>query len=480
MKTIDHNYINGKFVVPYGSDKMDIINPSDRKIIGTVRLGNEKDVDAAVSAAKEAFKSFSGTSVKERTEILQRIQNKMKERRDELIEAMITEYGAPQTVAEQLTDIALQDLSSTIETVNAYEFVKKAGKAIVRYEPVGVAAAITPWNADYINVIGKIAPAIAAGCTIVIKPSELSAIQTQLMAECIDSADVPPGVINIINGTGDVVGNALSLHPDIAKIAFTGSTKVGKVIRKNAIETMKRVSLELGGKSPNIIFDDADFTKAVPLALAVCYINSGQACLAGSRLLVPEHRLDEVKELVKKSIVLFRTGDPGRNDVMIGPMVTEKQYDRVQYYINKGIEEGAEVIAGGPGHPEGLENGNFVKPTVFAGVTPDMTIAKEEIFGPVLSILTYKTEEEALVIANDTIYGLQAYISTSDLEKANRFAARLQAGTVMINGMHSEPKAPFGGFKQSGIGREFGVLGLEEYLEPKTVLGHDTKEINLF
>lgn len=308
----------------------------------------------------------------------------------------------------------------------------------------------------------------------------MSAIQTQIMTECIDAASVPAGVINIVNGTGEVVGNELSTHPDVAKIAFTGSTRTGKLLRHNAVDTMKRITLELGGKSPNIILDDADFTKAIPLALAACFINSGQACLAGTRLLVPEHRLGEVKELVKQSIGTFKPGNPKDADTMIGPMVNESQYNKIQHYIQTGITEGAEVIAGGLGHPEGLESGYFVKPTVFAHVTNDMTIAREEIFGPVLSIITYKTEEEAVNIANDTTYGLQAYVSTPDLEKANRIAAQLQAGTVFINGLYEQGNAPFGGFKQSGLGREFGSFGLKEYLEPKTVMGYDNIEIRLW
>ncbi|MBW7459108.1 aldehyde dehydrogenase family protein, partial [Paenibacillus sepulcri] len=347
------------------------------------------------------------------------------------------------------------------------------GKAKVVLEPVGVIGIITPWNASYSQIAAKLASAIAAGCTVVIKPSELSAIQTQLLMESLDQADIPAGVINIINGTGDVVGAELTRHPDIAMISFTGSTHVGKIIRHGVIDTMKRLTLELGGKSPNIILDDADFNKAVPLAVKIAYGNSGQSCIAGSRLIVPRHRLEEVKRLAKAAVEAIKVGDPREKDTVIGPMVTGKQYNNVQRYIKLGMEEGAELVIGGEGHPEGLEQGYFVKPTVFANVTMDMTIAREEIFGPVLSILTYTTEEEAIEMANDTSYGLAAYISSSSLDKANQIASRISSGIVMINGAGPEMKAPFGGSKQSGIGREYGVYGLEECLEPKSITGYD-------
>lgn len=478
MKTIDKIYINGQFVTPHGTQVMNLISPATREIIGTVRLGDATDVKKAVAAAKKTFKTFSQSTIQERKDMLQRLHDSMKTRLDELIDAMVQEYGAPLIIARQFTNIALNDFLSMKDILDDFDFVQQVGKVRVRFEPVGVVGAITPWNADYINIAGKIAPAIAAGCTIVIKPSELSAIQTQLMTECIHAANLPDGVVNILNGSGEIVGAELTTHPYIAKIAFTGSTHTGKIIRRNAVDSMKRVTLEMGGKSPNIIFDDADFSKAVPLALMACFINSGQACLAGTRLIVPEHRL-EVKQLVKNSIGMFKVGNPANADTLIGPMVNEKQYNTIQHYIQSGIDEGAEIVAGGLGHPEGLESGYFVKPTVFANVTSEMTIAQQEIFGPVLSILTFKTEEEAVEIANNTIYGLQAYISTPDLEKANRVASQIEAGTVMINGLYDQGNAPFGGFKQSGIGREFGTFGLKEYLEPKSVMGYDVREINI-
>jgi aldehyde dehydrogenase (NAD+) len=336
---------------------------------------------------------------------------------------------------------------------------------------VGVVGIITPWNSSAWFIANKVATAIAAGCTAVVKPSELSARQNQILAECFHAAQLPPGVVNIVNGRGEVVGAALSVHPDINKISFTGSTVVGKAIAKLGVDTMKRVTLELGGKSANVILDDADFEKAIPAAIQACFMNNGQACIAGSRLLVPEHKLDLVKKLAKAAVESVVVGDPHRAEVSVGPLVNQKQFERVQKYIQIGIEEGAELIAGGVGKPEGLESGYFVKPTAFINVTNNMTIARDEIFGPVLSILTYKTEEEAVHIANDTQYGLQAYVSSTNLDRAHRVARQLIAGRVHINGIHDDLIAPFGGFKQSGIGREFGPYGLDSYLETKAILG---------
>lgn len=475
MKKIDTVYINGEFVTPQGSEVLELINPADEQPAATVRLGNADDIDRAVKVAAKAFETYSQTSKQERIDILKRIGAELERRREELIEAQIVEYGAPRSVAAMLMDIVSLDCVSMVKVLEAFSFTEQIGKARVLLEPIGVAAAIAPWNANYVNIVGKILPALAAGCTMVVKPSELSAVQTQLMAECLDAAGIPKGVVNIINGTGEVAGNALISHKDISKIAFTGSAAVGKHILRTAADTIKRVTLELGGKSPNILLDDADFSKALPLALAACFMNSGQACVAGTRLLVPEHRLDEVKSILSEAVKRYVCGNPWREGVLIGPMVTRKQYERVQRYIRVGLDEGAELIAGGPGLPDGETCGFYVKPTIFAGVTPGMTIAREEIFGPVLSILTYKDEEDAIRIANDTDYGLQAYVSSQNPESATRVASRLKAGTVTINGFHFEPLAPFGGYKQSGLGREFGEYGLRGYLEVKTVIGYDQK-----
>ncbi|MBW7453884.1 aldehyde dehydrogenase family protein [Paenibacillus sepulcri] len=473
MKIIDQLYINGQFVKPHGTEIQDLINPSTKEIIGKVTLANEQDTRDAIAAAKKAFKTFKNTSVEERAQMLQRLHDAVLARTEELNQAFIEEYGSTAMAAPSFTDISAKNFLLTKETVEEFEFTKQIGTAKVVLEPLGVVGMITPWNANYTYITSKLAAAIAAGCTAVIKPSELSAIQTRLITECLHEANIPAGVINIVTGTGAVVGAEITRHPDIAMISFTGSTQVGKIIARGAVDTMKRVTLELGGKSPNIMLDDADLNHAVPLALMLCFGNNGQTCMAGTRLIVPEHRLEEVKAMAKAALHSFKVGDPREADTAIGPVVTQKQYDNVQRYIRLGIEEGAELVAGGEGHPEGLEHGYFVKPTIFAKVTRNMTIAKEEIFGPVLSILTYKTEEEAVEIANDTIYGLAAYISSTNLKKASQIASQIESGTVMINGVMGDMSAPFGGFKQSGIGREFGVYGLEEYLETKAISGYE-------
>jgi aldehyde dehydrogenase (NAD+) len=471
MKTIDQIYINGKFTKPHGTEILELINPATRKAIGRVTLADEKDAQDAIAAAKAAYNSFSQTTKEERMEYLQRLHDAVAARSGELVDTMIQEYGGTRRMCEGTTRRAANGFLLTKELLGKFDFVKYVGKTKVVLEPLGVVGLITPWNANYSFVCSKLAMAIAAGSTAVIKPSELSAIQTQLLTECLHEAGLPAGVFNIVTGRGDTVGAEITRHPDIAKISFTGSTAVGKKIARGAVDTMKRVTLELGGKSPNVILDDADLETAIPLAMTLASVNSGQACMAGTRLIVPENRLDEVKRLVKKAVQAVKVGDPGNSDTAIGPMVTKAQYDRVQRYIRLGIEEGAELVTGGEGSPAGLESGYFVKFTVFANVTMDMTIAKEEIFGPVLSILTYKTEAEAIGIANDTVYGLQAFVSSSDMQRANRVASQIVAGRVFINGLYDIPEAPFGGFKQSGIGREFGTYGLEAYLEPKAVMG---------
>jgi aldehyde dehydrogenase (NAD+) len=473
MRNMDNIYINGKFIAPNGTDMLDLVDPSTREVFGRVTLGNEEDTKLAIAAAKAAFSSFSRTSVQERSAMLQRLNDAILDRIDELAEANILEYGAPRMAAKGRVKLAAANLIDSKEALEQFEFVHMIGKAKVVAEPVGVIGIITPWNASYSQITAKLGAAIAAGCTVVIKPSELSALQTQLLTECFHAADIPAGVINVVNGLGATVGAELTRNPDVAMINFTGSTRVGKEIRRATVDSMKRVTLELGGKSPNIVLDDADFTKAIPAAVRSCYTNNGQACVAGTRLFVPEHRLEEVKKLAREAVESMKVGLPSEADTLLGPLVTEKQYNQVQHYIFTGIQEGAELVIGGEGQPQGLEQGNFVKPTVFANVTEEMTIAKEEIFGPVLSILTFKTEEEAVTMANNTDYGLGAYISTANLEKASELASRIQAGVVLINGAGFEMKAPFGGFKHSGIGREYGVYGLEDCLETKTITGFD-------
>ncbi|UWY29851.1 aldehyde dehydrogenase family protein [Flavobacterium sp. TR2] len=470
MKIIDKIYINGEFVTPNGTEHFDLISPTTNEKLGKVRLGNTEDTQKAIEAAQNAFKTFSKTTTTERIQYLKNIRSSVEKRKDDFINIMTEEYGGTFQFASVSYDYMLKSFDSAINLLNSYSFIKTMGESEVQMTPIGVVGIIIPWNSSNGFICSKLSTAIAAGCTTVIKPSEMSAQQTQLITECLHEANLPKGVFNIVNGLGEIVGAEISRNPDIAKISFTGSTNVGKIIAKEAVNTMKRVTLELGGKSPNIILDDADFSKAIPLAIGAAFMNSGQACIAGTRLLIPEDRLEEAKLLIKETIPSFIVGDPKNPNTAVGPMVSTKQYNRVQDYIQTGINEGAEILAGGLGKPEGLENGNFVKPTVFINVNNQMRIAREEIFGPVLSIITYKTEEEAIEIANDTTYGLQAYISSSDSERAYHVASQINAGRVQINGISHDPMAPFGGFKQSGIGREFGTIGLEAYLEPRALI----------
>lgn len=470
MKLIDKIYINGEFVKPHGTEIFDLINPSTQELLGKVTLGDETDTRNAIAAAKEAFKSFSGTSKAERISYLEKMYAAVLKRKKELIDVMVEEYGGTVLFSTASFQNTIDSISVNIEVLKNFNFDKKVGNSTVVLNPVGVVGIITPWNASNGFICGKLSTAIAAGCTAVIKPSEMSAMQTQLIAECLDEVGLPKGVFNIVNGLGSVVGAEITRNADIAKISFTGSTVVGKTIARDGAETIKRITLELGGKSANILMEDADLQVAVPQSLGLAFMNSGQACIAATRLLVPESRLEEVKTIIKDSISHIKVGDPRDETSHIGPMVSKKQYERVQNYIKIGIEEGASLLTGGTGHPEGLENGNFVKPTVFVNVTNDMRIAREEIFGPVLSVITYKTLDEAIEIANDTAYGLSAYVQGQDEKKAYEIALRLESGRVAVNGFKHEPLAPFGGVKQSGIGREFGEYGLEEYLETKTVL----------
>ncbi|MFG4001318.1 aldehyde dehydrogenase family protein [Flavobacterium aquidurense] len=470
MKTIDKIYINGEFITPEGSEYFDLISPTTNEKLGKVLLGNKKDTQNAIAAAKTAFKTFSKTTISERIQYLKNIKASIEKRKEEFIAVMIKEYGGTLQFSTISYDYMLMSFDAAINLLNTYNFTKIMGESEVQMTPLGVVGIIIPWNSSNGFICSKLSTAIAAGCTVVIKPSEMSAQQTQLITECLHEAGLPKGIFNIVNGLGEIVGAEISRNPDIAKISFTGSTNVGKIIAKEAAETMKRVTLELGGKSPNIILDDADLEQVIPLAIIAAYMNSGQACIAGTRLLIPENRLEEAKELLKKTLSDTIVGDPENKTTAVGPMVSAKQYERIQNYIQIGINEGAEILIGGLGKPAGLEKGNFVKPTVFINVNNQMRIAREEIFGPVLSVITYKTEEEAIEIANDTTYGLQAYVNSSDEKRAHKVASQINAGRVQINGIGHDPMAPFGGFKQSGIGREFGTIGLEAYLEPRALI----------
>jgi aldehyde dehydrogenase (NAD+) len=470
MKIVNQVYINGEFVTPHGTEILDLINPSNNQKIGEVTLADETDTKKAIAAAKEAFRTFSSSSVEERIRYLAKLKTEVEKRQQDFTDIMIEEYGGTHQFVTMSNKHTGAWFDSMIEVLTTYEFEKTINTSLVKLQPVGVVGIITPWNASNSSVCSKVATAIAAGCTVVIKPSEMSALQTQVLMEAFHDAVLPKGIINFVTGLGNVVGTELTTHPDVSKISFTGSTAVGKLIAKTAVDTMKRVTLELGGKSPNIILDDADLEKAIPTAVYGAYMNSGQACIAPTRLLVPADQLDEVNAIAKSVAENMMVGLPQNEDTHIGPMVSVKQFERVQNYIKIGLEEGATLLAGGEGKPEGLENGNFVKATIFTNVNNKMRIAQEEIFGPVLSIIPYKTEEEAIVIANDSPYGLAAYVSSADENRAMRIASQIDAGRVCINGFSHDPLVPFGGFKQSGIGREYGVYGLEAYLEPKSIL----------
>jgi aldehyde dehydrogenase (NAD+) len=475
MKTIATIYIDGQFVTPHGREPLALLDPATERETTTVILADDVDAQRAIAAAKAAYAVVSRTPRAERMAWLQRLHDAVAAAEQDIIDVMVAEYGGTTAMATGTARRAATSFAIARRLLAEYPFEREVGGARVTMVPHGVVGMITPWNASIGFIASKLAMAIAAGSTAVIKPSELSAAQTELITRVMHGAGLPPGVFNIVTGRGDVVGAAITRHPDIAKISFTGSTAVGKAIARGAVDTMKRVTLELGGKSPTVLLDDADFARAMPLAARAAVMNSGQACIAGTRLLVPQSRVGEAHELAVRAfrdLVVGPTRDPRVN---VGPMVTRSQYERVQGYIRKGIEEGATLLTGGPGRPEGLERGYFVRPTVFGDVRNDMTIARDEIFGPVLSIIPFRDDDDAIAIANDTPYGLHAYVFGADLGRANRVAASIQAGRVFVNGLYDAPEAPFGGFKQSGLGREFGVFGLETYLEPQAIMGHDKR-----
>jgi aldehyde dehydrogenase (NAD+) len=469
MKTITTHYIDGAFLESHGREVMDIIRPTDGQAIGRVTLADEEDTRRAIAAAKRAFATYGRSTKEERAEILRRLHDAVAAHIDDLTDAMVEEYGGPVMFSRLMMEAAANVFLSAEKALRELPLTRSWNKTTVTLEPAGVAGLITPWNANSFFLSAKLASAVAAGCTVVIKPSELSALQTRAWLVCLDEAKLPKGVCNLVIGRGDVVGAEIVRNPDVAKISFTGSVAVGKSIMRDAAATMKRVTLELGGKSPNILLDDADLPKAIPTTLAIAFMNSGQACVAGTRLLAPKSRLDEVKRAIKEAIRAFPAGDPSDPKTGIGPMVTQKQYDRVQSYIRKGLEEGAELLVGGEGHPEGLA-GYFVKPTVFVNVKNDMTIAREEVFGPVLCVIAYDGDDDAIRIANDTSFGLHAYVNGTDVRRARRVASQLLAGRVAINGLLDDQQAPFGGFKNSGVGREFGTYGIEAFLEPRAIL----------
>jgi len=471
MQNLNKYYINGAWVTPSSTTEFPVMNPATEQQIGVITLGNEDDVNRAVAAAKAAFETYSRTTKEERLALLEKLLEVTKARLEELAQAMTAEMGAPITMARSpQADSAvehLQDFIKGLKSLDEREILPN-GDTLVR-EPIGVCGLITPWNWPINQVVLKVIPALATGCTCVLKPSEHTPVSAVLYAEIIHEAGFPPGVFNLIQGDGPTVGAALSRHPDIQMISFTGSVRAGTAVTKAAADTVKRVTLELGGKSPNLVFADSDLEERVTASVQECFFNTGQSCDAPTRLLVERSCYDEVLEIAQRAAEAQAVGDPTQEGDHVGPLFDKIQFDRVQTMINVGIEEGARLLAGGPGKPDGFETGWFVKPTVFADVTNEMRIAREEIFGPVLVIIPFDDEAEAIAIANDTPYGLAAFLQTGDPERAERVAAQLRAGAVHINGGGFEFGSPFGGYKQSGNGREGGIMGLEDYQEVKTL-----------
>lgn len=475
MQTYEQLYINGTWVNPVKSGELfDVINPATEEPTARICLGGKEDVDIAVKAARAAFPSFAATSREERLELLQNIVSEYQKRLADLSSAISREMGAPKKLADTAqAPSGLAHFMNTAQVLKDYAFETIQGQTAILREPVGVCGLITPWNWPINQISCKVAPALAAGCTMVLKPSEVAPLDAMILAEILDAAGVPAGVFNLVNGIGPVVGEAMAVHPDIDMVSFTGSTRAGTRVASLAATTVKRVTQELGGKSANIILKDADLESAVAGGARICFNNTGQSCNAPTRMLVPLERQQEAVEIAARVAESITVGDPDAADTEMGPVASKVQYDRVQDYIQKGIEEGARLVAGGIGKPDGINKGYYIRPTVFADVDNSMTIAREEIFGPVLSILPYDDEEEAVRIANDTDYGLSGYVSSGDVDLARRVASRLRTGQVHINGAGVDFSAPFGGYGHSGNGREWGKHGLEEYLEVKAVLGYE-------
>ncbi len=466
-------YIDGEWVAPAVPAKLDVIDPSTEEAYTAISAGSTADVDRAVAAAKAAFPAFSQTTKAERLALLRRILKVYNERYEDIAQAVSQEMGAPITLARDGQALAGQvHLEATIAALEGYEFSHRRGATMVVKEPIGVCALITPWNWPLNQIVCKVAPALAAGCTVVLKPSEIAPISGIIFAEVMHAAGTPKGVFNLVNGTGPEVGQVLAGHPDVDMVSFTGSTRAGIIVAKTAAETVKRVAQELGGKSPNIILPDADLAAAVRKGVEGCFGNSGQSCNAPTRMLVPAARHDEALSIAKDTAEGLIVGDPRVEETQLGPVVSQTQYDKIQGLIETGIAEGATVVAGGTGRPKGLNRGYYVRPTVFGHVTPDMTIAREEIFGPVLSILSYADEEDAIRIANDTVYGLAAYVQSKDIGRARRVASKLRAGQIDLNYPDWDTFAPFGGYKQSGNGREYADWGIHDFLEIKGIVGY--------
>ncbi|SOE96599.1 aldehyde dehydrogenase (NAD+) [Burkholderia sp. D7] len=466
-------YIDGQWTDPVSPAWFDLIDPATESRIDRLALGSAADVDRAVAAARKAFAAYSATSVQERIDLLRRIVQVYERRYDEFAEAMRIEMGAPIAFARKgHAARGPAHLNALIGVLGNFEFEEQHGTTRVRLEPVGVCGLITPWNWPINQIVVKIAPALASGCTMVLKPSEYSSLSALLFAEVAHEAGVPPGVLNIVNGDGPGVGAAIALHPDIDMVSFTGSTRAGILVAQMAAETVKRVAQELGGKSANILLDDVNLDETVTRGVAACFTNSGQSCSIPTRMLVPRHMMSDAAQIAKAAALSYIVGATDSETTQLGPLVNHNQFERVQVLIQKGIDEGARLVTGGTGRPDGLSKGYYVKPTIFADVTPEMTIAREEIFGPVLSIMGYDTEDEAIRIANGTDYGLAAYVQSADIERARTVGRQLRAGGVHLNYPAPDFNAPFGGYKRSGNGREWGEAGLREYLEIKAMVGY--------
>jgi acyl-CoA reductase-like NAD-dependent aldehyde dehydrogenase len=470
MKIYDKLFIGGQWATSDSSSSIEVINASTEQVMGRIPVGTRKDVDGAATAALTAFADWGSTPVEVRSGYLRKLHQGLAARSDEIARTVTGEVGMPLKLSQRIqAGLPAAVMESYAKLAADYHFEERIGNSLVVREPVGVAACITPWNYPLHQIVAKVAPALAAGCTVIVKPSSQAPQTAFILAEIVDEAGLPPGVFNLVSGPGGVVGEALALHPEVDMITFTGSTATGRRLSALAADSIKRVALELGGKSASVILDDADLSSAVKGTLGACFLNSGQTCTAHTRMLVPENRYEEIKDLVLEICKNFVPGDPLDDKTRIGPLVSSAQRDRVRSYIRKGIEEGAELLTGGPEAPDGLDRGYYVKPTIFGRVGPGMTIAKEEIFGPVLAIITFRDEDDAVGIANHTIYGLSGGVWSGDTARAERVARRLRTGQVDINGGPFNLYAPFGGYKQSGNGRELGKFGLEEFLEIKSI-----------